>query len=160
MKYIDVSQKIHLTKEAEQEDVKQALLTRMRRAFKVDTLTEKDTGFHLVGTTGGPKGLVRHANVDIDVSVIKSQEKIRVLVNGYSDTSRSLLISYTSLFLLVLFTGLLPGSIETSGAESGAADALVFVFFGIFIFYDINKKLAEPGDHIRAALDSLDVEFG
>ena len=46
MKYIDVSQKIQLTKESGQEEIKQALLTRMRRAFKVDTLTEKDTGFH------------------------------------------------------------------------------------------------------------------
>ena len=104
--------------------------------------------------------MVRHAQVDVDVRVVKNQEKVRVLVNGYSNVSKSLLVSYTMLFLMVLLAGLLPGSIETNGAESGAMDALVFVFFGIFIFYDINKKMSEPCEQIRAALDSLDTEFG
>lgn len=78
---------------------------------------------------------------------------------GYTQAAKSLLFCYSFLFFLVLMTGLLPGSVE-SGEGSGAMDALVFLIFGIFIFFDINKRLVEAQEYLKAVLDSLETEFG
>lgn len=160
MKYIEVSRKIKLTREASQDDLKKALLTRLRRAFDVDALSESTEGFHLEATTGGPNTITRHARLSVDVNISKSQENARIIIHGHMKAAMSLLVSYTVLFMVVLFAGLLPGSIETSGERSGALDALVFLFFGIFIFYDVQRKVTEPREYLESALDSLDVEFG
>ena len=160
MRYIEVSKKITLTKEANREEIAQAFLDRLRRAFLVETLEETDSGFHLIGTAGSNlKKFVRHSHVDLTVDISKNQETIRVLAHGHTRTARSLMVSYTILFFLVVIAGLLPGSIETGGESSGS-DALVFMILGIFVLYDIYKKIAEPKEHLQAALDSLDVEFG
>ncbi len=160
MKYLEVSKKINLTEAVSQEQLKQALIARLRRAFDVSDLREQEGSFHLRATTGGPARVMRHARVDLDVTVTKTKDAARVMVNGYSQVARSLIVSYCFLFLLVLLTGLLPGSISTSGEDSGAMDAMVFLVFGIFIFYDISKKLCEPKDHLQAILDSLATEYG
>ncbi len=160
MKYIEVSKKISLTKKASQEDIKKALIERIERAFKVEKMKKTKSGFHCVGKTGALNGLVRHARVGIDAQVIKNQDTVRVIINAQSEMAKSLLVSYTALFFLVLMAGLLPGSIETNGESSGALDALVFMIFGIFIFFDINKKLCEPKQYLEAVLASLDVEYG
>ena len=160
MNFIEVSKKIQLTKEATQEDIKQALLNRLRRAFKIDSLKEQDARFHFEGTTGGIKSLIRDANLKIDVSIIKNQETVRIIVEGYSSAARSLMALYSGLFFFLLLLGLAPGSIETSGDKSGAADALVFLLFGVFIFYDINRKITAPIEQLQSILNSLDTEFG
>lgn len=160
MKYLEVSKKIKLTKTATQADIRNALIKRLDKAFRVQKVNKNKAGFSLVGNTGGPKSLVRYAHVNLDVKVIKDKTTMRILATGHSKMAFSLLLSYTALFLLILFAGLLPGSIETSGESSGAMDALVLMIFGIFIFYDINKKIAEPEQYLEAALKSLDVEYG
>lgn len=160
MKYIEVSKRINITREASQEDLKQALLARLRRAFLVEQLKERDSKFHLEGSSGGNITFIRNARISIDIDITKNHDIGRIFIHGYSKVAKSLLVLYTALFVFILLLGLAPGSIETSGESSGAADALVFLIFGIFIFYDLNKKLDEPLEYLRAALDSLDTEFG
>lgn len=160
MKYLEVSKKIALTKKATQTDIKNAFLERLEKAFKVENVNKSKSGFSLIGKTGGCKSVIRHARVNVDVKVIVDKGAAKVLVTGHSKMACSLFFSYTALFFLVLVAGLLPGSIETSGENSGAMDALVLMIFGIFIFYDINKKVSEPEKYLEAALKSLDVEYG
>jgi hypothetical protein len=160
MKYLEVSKKITVSGDTSEQDLKQAVLERLRRGFKISHLDESDGSFKFRGTTGGARSVVRHAGVNLDVQIRKKGNVARVFVYGYCSMAKSLLISYSFLFLMVLVAGLLPGSIETGGETSGAIDALVFLIFGIFIFYDINQKLLEPGENIQSALQSLETEFG
>ncbi|MFP4312990.1 MAG: hypothetical protein ACLFR0_01575 [Alphaproteobacteria bacterium] len=160
MKHIEASKRIRLTRDIGEEDLKQAMLERFKRSFDVENITENDKGFHIEGTTGGADNITRHARVDLNVQIIKQNEICRIMVYGYSKMARSLLITYTLLFFLVLLVGLLPGSIETSGEDSGAMDALVLLIFGIFIFYDVNKKIEDPKTSLTDVLNSLETEFG
>lgn len=160
MKYLEVSKKIKLTQPVTQEELKQAVIARLRRAFEISELREQQTSIHIGATTGGLGRMMRSARVDLDISVVKTGETARITANGYAQVAKSLIFSYCFLFLLVLLTGLLPGSVATSGEDSNALDALVFLIFGIFIFYDINRKLGEPAEYLQSVLDSLDTEFG
>lgn len=160
MKHIEVSQRIRLTREVNEEDLKQGLIERIRRCFEIDSITENDEGFRVKGTTGGAESITRSARIDIQVRIIKQNEIARIIITGDSKTARSLLIWYVGLFFTVLLVGLLPGSIETSGEDSGALDALVLLLFGIFIFYDMNKKIEEPKAYLTSMLQSMETEFG
>jgi hypothetical protein len=160
MKHIEASKRIRLTRDVSESDLKRALTERLKRAFDVENITENDKGFHIEGTTGGTDSISRHARVDLNIQLYKQNEICRVMIHGYSKMARSLLISYSVLFFVVLMVGLLPGSIETNGADSGAMDAFVLLVFGIFIFYDINNKIAEPKESLASILESLETEFG
>lgn len=160
MKYLEVSKKINLSKNASPEDVKKALTERLKRAFLVTELNDAANGFEFTGTTGGPGKFTRHARVRMNTSVILDKGVVRVLMNGYCDVATSLMLLYSVLFFTVLLTGLLPGSIATSGEDSGAMDAMVFLIFGIFIFCDLAKKVCEPKEQLQSILDSLETEFG
>jgi hypothetical protein len=159
LKYIEVSKKIKLGVDVSEEDLKQALITRFRRTFAVDDLREQPGNIHLSATSGGPGRMMRHARVNLNVTFVKTKDTARVIMYGYTQVAKSLLVSYSVLFFLVLLTGLLPGSVSTS-EDSGAQDALVFLIFGIFIFYDINKRLNDAQDYLKSLLDSLETEFG
>lgn len=159
MKYVEVSKKIKLGVEASEEDLKQSLITRMRRTFAVDDLRDQPHNIHVNATTGGPGRMMRHARLNLNITVVKTHDTARVVMYGYTQAAKSLLFCYSFLFFLVLMTGLLPGSVE-SGEGSGAMDALVFLIFGIFIFFDINKRLVEAQEYLKAVLDSLETEFG
>ncbi|MCK5284548.1 MAG: hypothetical protein KAJ86_03070 [Alphaproteobacteria bacterium] len=160
MKYINVSKKISLTKEASQKDLKQALLERVGRVFTLDNMTEQESGFQFYGTTGTSNIFTKNASVDITVNIVKNQEVVRILVYGHSKIAKNLTLAYAGMFFLLLLLGLLPGSIETSGESSDALDVIVFMLFGVFIFYDMNKKLLEPQELLHLALESLNTEFG
>ena len=160
MKYMEVSQKINLTRDADVSQIKESLLVRLRRAFDVENLKETEEGFHIDGATGGPDSITRHARASLDVKIEQQGEHVRVLVHGHTRMARSLLILYTGMFFFLLVLGLAPGSIETSYETSGAMDALVFLLFGVLIFYDLDKKMLEPKEHIQDMLQSLGVEFG
>ncbi|MGB4108105.1 MAG: hypothetical protein WBK55_09985 [Alphaproteobacteria bacterium] len=160
MKYVEVSKKIKLGVEVSEEDLKQSLMTRMRRAFAVDELREQPHNLHISATSGGPGRMMRYARVDLNITVSKTKDTARVIMYGYTQVAKSMLFSYSFLFFLVLMTGLLPGSVATSGEDSGPLDAMVFLIFGIFIFYDINKQLHEAQEQLKAVLDSLETEFG
>lgn len=160
MKHIEASRRIRLTRDVTEADLKKALLERLRRSFDMKTLTENDKGFHFEGTTGGISTFMRHAHVNLNVHLVKNNEICRVIVYGQSQTAQSLMVVYSALFFLIMLLGLLPGSIETNGIDSDAADTFVLMIFGIFIFYDINNKINEPKDSLLGILNSLETEFG
>lgn len=160
MKHIEASKRIKLTRDISEEDLKQSMMERLKRAFDVENVTESGKGFHVEGTTGGTDSITRHARIDLNVQVVKQNEICRIMIFGYSKMARSLLISYIMIFMLVLFIGLLPGSIETSAETSGPEDALVLLLLGVFIFYDINKKVDDPKEYLTSILNSMETEFG
>lgn len=160
MKHIQVSRRFKLTREASQEDLKASLLDSLRGAFDIESVEDTGELLRVKGTTGGRDSINRHARVDLDIKVVKQQEVARFSISGTSGMARSLLITYIGLVVLVLLVGLLPGSINTSGLDSDAMDTLVLMLFGIFIFYDINKKVGEPTEYLHAILQSLETEFG
>lgn len=159
MRHIELSRNIRVTDNSSDQRIQQALITRLQRAFMTRRLEEYDGGFRFEGTTGTPRGLVREARADITVNLMRKKESMRIFIHGNTHISRSLVIAYCVLFVMVLFAGLLPGSINTSGDGSDAMDALVFLIFGIFIFYDIEKKLLSAEERLAAALESVDNEF-
>jgi hypothetical protein len=159
MKYIELSKKLHLIDKTSDEDLKRALLQRLQRAFRVERVQEFPNGFHIGATTGGRRGLVRNVRADLDVSISRKGDKAGIVAHGHSKVAQSLLWVYTVLFVMIMVVGLLPGFVATDDTST-AADALVFLIFGIFIFYDIDNKLDEPKRNVQAALDSLEVEFG
>lgn len=160
MKYIEVAQKITLAESGSGPAMQEGLLEHLRRAFDIDVLTEKDSGFYFEGTTGGHESLTRHARVCADVHIKTDKKTSRIIISGYSKPAISLTILYSFLFFVLLLLGLAPGSIETGYDTSGPGDALVFLIFGIFIFYDIKAKLAEPAEHFKSVLEALDVAYG
>lgn len=160
MKHIEVSRRIKLTRDVTEDELKKALLERLRRSFDIKSITENDKGFHFQGTTGGISKFMRHAQVDLNVNLVKHNEICRVIVHGKSTSAKSLMIIYTLLFFVIMVLGLLPGSIETNGIDSDAQDTLVLMIFGIFIFYDIHNKIKEPKDALVGILNSLETEFG
>jgi len=159
MKYFEVSRKVDLVASVSEQDLKQAILDRVQRAFVVSNFVENDHGFDIQVKTGGRESLIKHSHAHIHVRCVKEKTAARFFVHGTSKVSASLSIWYTVLFFAVLLLGLLPGSIETSAENSGAIDVLVFMIFGIFTFYDIDKKLNEAKLAMEAALLSVDVEF-
>lgn len=160
MKHIEVSKKIMLGKKTSAEELKAALVTRLEKTIDIEKIADGANEFSVVGTTGSPAGLTRHARVDLDASIVFDATTARILISGYARPARSMMVMYWILFILMLVVGLLPGSIETSGDRSGAVDALVFLIFGIFIVMDVNKKLAEPQEALEIALESLNTRFG
>lgn len=160
MKHIEVSKKIILSKPVDAATLKEALVERLEKIVEIESLSDGLENFSLTGTTGAPDSITRHARLDLDVSLRFEEDIARILVSGTARSARSLMVLYWALFLVMLFVGLLPGSIETAGATSGAMDALVFVIFGIFIVIDINNKLSEPKENLSTALESLNTRFG
>ncbi len=160
MRYFEVSQKIGLSKDVTEQALKQALLDRLQRAFTIGSFVEDERGFDLEIKTGVHDSPIKNSKAQVHVELIKTKDAARFLVYGQSGTSMSLTLWYSFLFLIVLLLGLVPGSIETGAENSGAMDVLVFIVFGIFTFYDIDKKLDEPKCAVTAALASLETEFG
>lgn len=160
MKHIEVSRKISLQKPVAPEDMKRTLVERLEKTVEIELLGEDHNKFRVIGTTGSPAGLTRHAKLDLDVDIKFEDNAARIIVAGYSRPAKSLTILYWCMFLTVLLVGLLPGSIETSADTSGAMDVLVLLIFGIFIVMDVNKKMVEPREFLEAALQSLDTTFG
>ena len=160
MKHIEVSKKIILSKPVDAATLKEALVERLEKIIEIESLSDGTESFSVTGTTGAPDSITRHARLDLDVSLRFEDDIARILISGTARSARSLMVLYWALFLVMLFVGLLPGSIETSADASGAMDALVFVIFGIFIVIDINNKLSEPKENLSTALESLNTRFG
>src|SRR5690606_22914107 len=122
-------------------DFKRALIERLEKAIQIDTIGDGEGKFRITGTTGSPASLTRNTNVDLDVDIAFDAQDVRIIISGYTRPARSLSILYWAMFFLVLLVGLLPGSIETSADTSDSMDVLVLLIFGIFIVFDVNKKM-------------------
>lgn len=160
MKHIEASRKIVLQRAATADDLKRKLVERLEKTIEIDSLGEGVDKFRITGTTGSPASLTRNARLDLDVEIALDSNVARVIVSGYSRPARSLSFLYWAMFFIVLLVGLLPGSIETSADTSDSMDVLVLLIFGMFIVFDVNKKLGEPRDSIETALSSLETTFG
>lgn len=160
MKHIEVSKKIELVKSIENADVKNALIERLEKTFEIETVSDGLEQFKITATTGPLTGITRHARVNLDVSIHTEKDVLKILISGYSKTAKSLVLLYLFFLMILLLVGLLPGSIETSGDDSGAMDMLVFMLFGGYIIFDSNKKLTEPSEFLNVALNSIDTKFG
>lgn len=155
MKYIEVSRKIEGHSDAQVGDVKELLIDKLDRIIDIENVTENLEKFKVVGTTGTPSGFSRHSRIDLDVEIIKQDRTFKILIAGQTRIATSLAITYMLLVIAVLVIGLLPGSIE-SGEDSGAADALVFLFIGMYIIFDMKSKQEEPKGMLEDVLQSLD----
>ena len=160
MKHIEVSRKITLTRPASADDVKRRLIERLEKTIEIDSLGEGLDKFRVTGTTGSPASLTRNARLDLDVEITLDGNVARIVISGYSRPAKSLSYLYWAMFFVVLLVGLLPGSIETSADTSDSMDVMVLLVFGIFIVFDVNKKMAEPREFLDTALSSLETTFG
>jgi len=160
MKHIEVSRKIMLTRPASADDVKRRLVERLEKTIEIDSLGEGVDKFRVTGTTGSPASLTRNARLDLDVEITLDGNVARIVISGFSRPAKSLSYLYWIMFFLVLLVGLLPGSIETSADTSDSMDVMVLLVFGMFIVFDVNKKMAEPRDFLDTALSSLETTFG
>ena len=160
MKHIEVSRKINLTRAATADDVKRRLVERLEKTIEIDSIGEGVDKFRVTGTTGSPASLTRSARLDLDVEITLDGNAARVIISGYSRPAKSLSYLYWIMFFVVLLVGLLPGSIETSADTSDSMDVLVLMLFGMFIVFDVNKKMAEPREFLDTALSSLETTFG
>ncbi|MFN3826066.1 MAG: hypothetical protein ACK4NR_00400 [Micavibrio sp.] len=158
MKHIEVSRKIVLSKEVSSDDLKKAFLERLERAVEIENIKGGAEHFHVSGTTGAPVSMTRSARLDLDVTIAMDQGTARILIDGYVRTAMSLTMLYGALFFVLLCVGLLPGFVDTS-IDGDAADALVFVLIGMFLVYDINRRLEEPREYLNQTLDSLNTLF-
>lgn len=158
MKHLEVSRKILLAKDVSTDDLKKALLERLERSIEIENIKGSAESFHIAGTTGAPVSMTRSARLDLDVTIALEQGAVRILVDGYVRTALSLTILYGALFFVLLCVGLLPGFVDTS-IDGDAADALVFVLIGMFLVYDINRRLVEPQEYVAQALESLNTLF-
>lgn len=159
MQFIEQSQKIRLTKDVSLEEIKARLLDRLHSGFQVVKAEEKDNEVLINAFSTGAQSWIKNTAFTVTIRLEKTQEVVRVIVSGKARVATSLALFYSLLFMFVLLAGLLPGAIETS-ADSGAGDVLIFVIFGLFIFYDTHKKLQEPAEYIDSILQSLDTEYG
>lgn len=160
MKHIEASRKILLQRAVTADDIKRKLVERLEKTIEIDNLGEGAEKFRITGTSGSPASLTRNARLDLDVEITMDGNVARVIVSGYSRPARSLSYLYWIMFFVVLLVGLLPGSIETSADTSDSMDVLVLLIFGMFIVFDVNKKLSEPREFIETALTSLETTYG
>lgn len=154
MKHIESSELITLAKAVETSEVKYSLVERLRGAFHIETVGESVENFSL---TAAGKNIPCHCFFNV---LLKTDGKYaRVIVDGSAEINAPTKILYTLGVLALLVLGLFPGTINTTGHGS-AMDLMVFLFLGIAIIYDMNKKLAEPEALLDRILRALATEFG
>ena len=154
MKHIESSKLINLSGTVETAAIKNSLVERMRNIFHVETVGEGTEKFTL---TAIGKNIPCHCVFNV---VLKTDEKhARLIVDGGAEITAAAKILYTLGVLALLVLGLFPGTINTTGHGS-ATDLMVFLFLGIFILYDMNKKLAEPEQLLDRVIHAVATEFG
>ena len=155
MKHIESSRLITLASPVDVSVIKHVLVGRMRGAFSIETVGEGDENFKL--TLSG-KGVLYRCTMNVLLKV--DTQRARVIVDGTVGVRTATKILYIFGFLALLVLGLFPGILNTSGHGSSAMDILVFLFLGVFILYDVNKKMLEPEILLDRILRALEAEFG
>lgn len=154
MKHIESSKLINLSGVTEASAIKYSLVERMRGIFHIETVGEGIENFTL---TAIGKDIPCHCVFNV---LLKTDGRYaRIIVDGGAEISATTKIFYTLGVLALLVLGLFPGTINTSG-HGTAADLMVFLFLGVFILYDMNKKLAEPESLLDRVLRAVATEFG
>lgn len=155
MKHIESSKLITLANVVDASLVKQALIERMRSAFKIESVGDSDENFQIIFSG---KGVLYRCTVNVLLKV--DSQRARIVIDGKVGVRTLTKVIYVMGILALLVLGLFPGTLNTSGHGSSAMDFLVFLFLGVFILYDVNKKMIEPEILLDRILQGLDAEFG
>jgi hypothetical protein len=154
MKHIESSKLIDLSGAVESAAIKYSLVERLRNVFHIETVGEGIESFSLAATG---KDVPCHCLFNV---ILKTDGRYaRLIVDGSAEITATAKILYTLGVLALLVLGLFPGTINTTG-HGGATDLMVFLFLGIYILYDMNKKLAEPEQLLDRILRAVATEFG
>ena len=154
MKNIESSRLINLSGSVETSAIINSLVERLRNIFHVETVGEGTEKFTL---TAIGKDIPCHCTFNVQ---LKTDSKYaRLIVNGGAKITAPTKILYTLGVLALLVLGQFHGIINTSSSGS-AADMLVFLFLGMFVLYDVNRKLAEPEQLLDRVLGAIATEFG
>jgi hypothetical protein len=154
MKHIESSKLINLSGGVEAAAIKNSLVERMRNIFHIETVGDGAERFTL---TAIGKDIPCHCIFNV---VLKTDPKYaRLIVDGDAKITAPTKILYTLGVLTLLVLGRYHGIINTSSSGS-ALDLLVFLFLGIFVLYDINRKLTEPEQILDRVLRAIATEFG
>ena len=154
MKHIEASKLIHIPGAVEASAVKYSLVERLRGIFHIETVGEGDENFSLAATG---KDIPCHCMLNV---LVKTDEKhARVIIDGNAKITAATKIIYTLGVLVLLVLGQFHGILNTR-ATGNAEDLMVFLFLGIFMLYDVGKKLSEPERMIDRVLAALHTEFG
>jgi len=154
MKHIESSKLINLPGTVETAAIKYSLVERMRNVFHIETVGEGVESFTMAATG---KDIPCHCLFNV---LLKTDGRYaRLIIDGSAEISAPTKILYTLGVLALLVLGLFPGTINTTGKGS-AVDLMVFLFLGMFILYDVNRKLSEPEQLLDRILRAVATEFG
>lgn len=159
MKHVQYGEAFALKKNVTEDILKAQLKKRLESVFVIRKFKEDGESVAIDVTSGGPSSFVRHAAISAKVDLMVEDGKARVVVTAAAKPATSLSAFYALGLLIVLLLGLLPGSLNTSWEDAGAADAIVFLVIGAYIVYDIETKLNEGCRLLGDVLRSLQVEF-
>ena len=158
-----ISERITLNPDQDISEIKEFLKQTISQVIELDEITAGNEHFLIRGTTGGLFDFIRNAKVYADFDLMaedsKTSKELRIFVKGNAVLSYSMMLSYLVLFCLILFAGLLPGSIETDSENSTALDALIFLIIGYYIKTEIDKGLLEAEKHIEDTIKTLKTRF-
>lgn len=155
MKHIESSRRITLAGTVDAAAIKYSLVERLRGAFHVEVVGEGTEHF-TVAALGKDTPYRCALNV-----ILKTDGKYaRLMVEGETGINASTKILYSLGVLALLVLGLFPGGTINTSGQGSAMDVLVFLFLGIFVIYDINRKMAEPELLLDRVLNAVETEFG
>ncbi len=158
-----ISERIKLNPDQDISEVKEFLEQTISQVINVEEISAGNEHFLVKGSTDGLFDFIRRAKVyaDFDMLVedVKTAKELRIIVRGNALLSYSMTMSYLLLFCLILFAGLLPGSIETGSEKSSALDALVFLLIGYYIKTEVDRSLLEAEDHMKNTIKTLKTRF-
>ncbi len=159
-----ISERINIKHDQDIAEVKTFLQDTLNQVIEVKDISAGNETFYVKGSTGGLFDFVRKAKVFAEFDMVtensKTENELRLFVKGNAILSYSMMAVYLFLFFLILFAGLLPGSIETDSENSTALDALVFLLIGYYIKTEIDKSLVDAEQHIRDTIKTLNTRFG
>ncbi len=157
------SERIKLNPDQDIAEVKSFLEETLSQVIELKEISTSSDHFYVKGSTGGLFDFIRKAKIFVEFDFIvektKTDKELRVFVKGNTALSLSMAFSYLFLFSLILFAGLLPGSIETGSENSSALDALVFLVIGYYIKTEIDRSLIESEQHIIQSVKTLKTRF-
>jgi len=154
MKHIESSRLITLSGTVEAAAIKNSLIERLQNIFHIETVGDNAEKFTMTAI-----GKDIPCQCVFNVMLKADGKYARLIVDGGTKINTPTKIFYVLGVLALLVLGQFHGSLNTSSGAS-AQDLMVFLFLGIFIIYDINRKLAEPGQLLDRILGALATEFG
>lgn len=155
MKHIESSKLINLAGDADIVAIKHTLIERLRGAFHIETVGENAENFSLTAT-----GRNTPCTCSFNVLLKADGKRARIVVDGEAEINSSTKMLYVLGFLALLVLGLFPGTTINTSGRGSAIDFMVFLFLGVFILFDMGKKLAEPELLMDRILTAVATEYG